>query len=223
MRTIKRLPYLCFVALCFWCCFLALGFPLIMLSGCATGRNPPRSPSSTVTTAGGGSFTQSGDAATPANVSTSTGRSSFTVPANVPVRVEPDGAALFTSPAPLTFSASFEAVHANGPAAFTPPAPPTPTDEAAGRASLWFRLGLAAGIAAGVFGLVKGWDAVAIGGGAVAAACLVALSLAAIPVWVWIALGVGAAAIVGGPALWHLRVKHMTPAPAAPPAPSPSG
>lgn len=170
-------------------------------------------PAATATGPGGASLVQGGDAQTPATAATSAGRSSFTVPASVPVSVSPDGTASFTSPTPLTFTASFEAFRASGPSAFAPPAPPTPTDEAAGRASLWFRLGLAAGIAAAVFGLVKSWDAVAIGGGAVAVACLVALSLAVIPVWVWIVLGTGLAAIVGGPALWHLRVKPLTPRP----------
>jgi hypothetical protein len=189
---------------------------LAIATGCATGRHAAsRSPSATTTTPAGVTFKQTGDAATPATSTTTNGRSSFTIPAGVPVSILPDGTAAFTTPEPVTFSASFDTLRATGPQAFTPPAPPTPTDEAAGRASLWFRLGLAAGAALGIFGLVKGWDAVALGGGAVAAACLVALSLAAIPVWVWIALGVGAAAIVGGPALWHLRIKHLTPPPAA--------
>lgn len=194
--------------------FLCLVLLCCLVTGCATFRPSPRPPSATVETPGGGRFTQTGDAATGGNVTTTAGRSSFTIPAGVPVSILADGSAAFVTPEPLTVSACFDTLRATGPTSFTPPAPPTPTDEAAGRASLWFRLGLVAGIAAGIFGLVKGWDAVAIGGGAIAAACLVALSLAAIPVWVWITLGVGAAAIVGGPALWHLRVKHLeTPAP----------
>jgi hypothetical protein len=195
--------------------FLCLVLFAALCCGCSslTGRARVAAPAATVTGPGGASLVQAGDAQTPATAATSAGRSAFTIPQGQPVSLAPDGTATFTAAAPIVVTASFDTFKASGPSAFTPPAPPTPTDEAAGRASLWFRLGLALGVATGVFGLVKGWDAVAIGGGAVAVACLVALSLAAIPVWVWIVLGVGAAAIVGGPALWHLRVKHLTPPP----------
>ena len=189
--------------------FLCLVLFVTLACGCSSLTGRAKSPAATMTAPNGGTLTQTGDAAKPAAASSSSGRSAFTVPKGVPVTIAPDGAASFTTTEPLTFSASFEAYRATGPQAFTPPAPPTPTDEAAGRASLWFRLGVAAGAALGIFGLIEGWKILALGGAALSGACLVALSLAAVPVWVWITLGIGAAAVIGGPALWHLKLAPL--------------
>jgi MFS family permease len=77
------------------------------------------------------------------------------------------------------------------------------------------RLGLVAGIAAGVFGLVKGWDFVAWGGGAIAAGCVAGMALASVPPWLWAVFGVGAAACVIGPVIWHTKLKpRAVPSPA---------
>jgi hypothetical protein len=179
---------------------------LTAFTGCNTIRPAAKSPETTAT-AGGVSLSQSGDAAQPAHASETTTTTATVIPPGVPVTWHADGSVTFTPAAPLNLTTTRSEASATGPAAFTPP---TPTEEAAGRASLWMRLGLVAGIALGVFGIVRGWDLVGYGGGAIAAGCVAGLALASVPPWLWAVFGVGAAACIIGPALWHTRLKKET-------------
>lgn len=190
--------------------FLALLSP-----GCQSIRAVASRPPQASVQAGGVSVDQEGAAASPATASTATTTTAATIPPGVQVTAHPDGSLTWTTAAPLSVVTTHTAETATGPAAFTPPAPPTPTEEAAGRASLWMRLGLVVGIAAGVFGLVKDWDFVAYGGGAIAAACVAGMALASIPPWLWAVFGIGAASCVVGPVIWHTKLKAR-----APPSPS---
>lgn len=102
----------------------------------------------------------------------------------------------------------------SGPESFPPPSPPSPQEKARGKAVFWMWIGLPAGVVALLFGLVRNWDLVALGGGAVAGACALGLFVAAHPVLFAVA-GVGVALAVVGPWLWHTRIR---PAIAAAPA-----
>lgn len=177
-----------------------------LLTGCAS-RPQPTSPGLSYADGFGGLLDLSGDAESPAQVNTTGAASGFTIPAGTPVTVTPAGEVSFTAAAPIRVYSLSRSAAVTGPSAFAPPAPPTPTDEAAGRASLFMRLGLVAGVAAAAFGLVRGWDWVAYGGGAIAIACVVGLSLAAVPPWLWTLFGIGAAACVIGPTIWHTKIK----------------
>lgn len=187
-------------------CLLAPLFP-----GCNTARKAASRPPSATATAGGTSISQDGAAAAPASANKTTTQTAATIPPGVAVTAHADGSLTWTTAAPLSVVTTRTAESVTGPAAFTPPAPPTPTEEAAGRASLWMRLGLVAGIALGVFGLVRGWDFVAYGGGAIAAGCVAGMALASIPGWLWAFFGVGAAACAIGPLIWHWKLKPRLP------------
>lgn len=195
-----------------------------LLAGCAGWRSGrPDTPPRVAAAVGGLPFEQTGAAAVPATAASTTTTTAATIPPGVAVTAAPDGSLTWTTAAPLAVVTTIRADTATGPAAFTPPAPPTPSDAAAGRASLLMRLGLVVGVALGVFGLVRGWDFVACGGGALAAGCVVGLSLAAIPAWLWVVFGIAAAACVLGPVLWHWKLKPTaTAAPSPSPLPSPS-
>gem|GEM_PF-2670015 len=183
---------------------------LAAFTGCNTLRPAAKSPETTAT-AGGVSLSQSGDAAQPAHASETTTTTATVIPPGVPVTWHADGSVTFTPAAPLNLVTTRTEANATGPAAFTPPAPPTPTEEAAGRASLWMRLGLVGGIALGVFGIVRGWDFVGYGGGAIAAGCVAGLALASVPPWLWLVFGGAAAACVLGPIIWHWKLKPRPP------------
>jgi len=73
---------------------------------------------------------------------------------------------------------------------------------------IWFWIGTLVGLAAGIFGLVRGWDLIMYGGGAIAAACLFAIFVQNYP-WILAIIGIGAALAVAGPYLWHTKVKHL--------------
>ncbi len=178
---------------------------VMLLPGCAIGARAPAARS----TAGSAHIQQTGDAAQPAKASSDATAAKVPLPAGSVVSFAADGSMSAKLSGESLFSAETRRDTVTGPQAFTPAAPPTPAEEAKGKAALWLRLGLVAGLAAGAFGLVKGWDLLGLGGGAVAGACFLGLSIEEMPVWLWIVLGVGGALAVAGPSLWHLRLKKL--------------
>ncbi len=198
---------------------LCAAFVALLCPGCQGIRTQASRPPAATVKAGGSSVAQDGAAASPGSASTTTTTTAATIPPGVTVTAHPDGSLTWTTAAPLSVVTTHTAETATGPAAFPLPAPPTPTEEAAGRASLWMRLGLVAGIAAAAFGLIRGWDLVAYGGGAIAAGCVAGMALASIPPWLWAVFGIGAAACVIGPVIWHTRLKAK---PAPPSSSSPT-
>lgn len=184
-------------------------FFLCLPSGCALVKRTAKSPAAT-TTAGDATVSQTGDAAIPAKAWSVTNAASVPLPSGSEITFnEKLGTLSVKLSGETILTTTHRTDHATGPQAFTPPAPPTPSDEAKGKAVLWLRLGLVAGLALGAFGLVKGWDLLGLGGGCIAAACFLGLSIEAIPVWLWTVFGVGAALAVVGPALWHLKLKKL--------------
>lgn len=171
-----------------------------------------RPPAATITLPSGAAVTQTGDAQKPASVSTDTIKTMVPLPAGtefvfdqklpgvVTLRLSHDSA--------LTTETKTE--KAEAPQAFTPPLPPSPTEQGQARVHMYFWMALVAGVAAAVFGLVRGWDMIMYGGGAVAAACGFAIFAQSHPVLIGI-IGAGAALAVAGPTLWHLKLKALEP------------
>lgn len=200
--------------------FLPLLFAVFFLclpSGCALVTARPKPPAG-ASQAGEVKVEQKGDAAVPAKAWSVTNAATVPLPAGSEVTFnEKLGTLSVKLSGETILTTTMRTDHAEGPQAFTPPAPPTPSDEANGRAVLLMRLGVVAGIAAGLFGLVRGWDFVMYGGGAVAGACLFGLFVERHPV-LFIVAGAGVAAAVVGPWIYHTKLKRVT----GPPSPLPS-
>lgn len=114
--------------------------------------------------------------------------------------------------APTKFRSATHREKISAPVNHTPPAPPSPADLADGRAVWVYRLALLAGLAAAVFGLVRGWDFVMYGGAAVAVAAAVCLFVKSHPV-AFAVIGAGVALAGAGVFVWHFRLKEkQTPA-----------
>lgn len=186
-----------------------VGFTLVT-AGCGLVHRVVTPPAATVTLAGGAGLTQTGDAQTPAKVTSDTTVSTVPVPAGSTVIVDEKKpgviSVLLAGQSEIKTQARKETAEA--PQAFKPAAPPTPSEEADGKATLYYRIGVALGIAVGAFGLVRGWDLMMYGGGIVAAACLAALFFQKHPV-ITALIGAGVAVAVVGPILWHTKLKHL--------------
>lgn len=182
-------------------------FILLWLSMAGCSLIPTRtskSPTATINLPSGGGFTQTGDAQKPASVATTVTTSSLPVPAasSVTLDEKKPGILTFQLAAQSELKTETRTEKAEAPQAFTPPAPPSPKDEAAGKLKLWLGIGSVVGLAAGLFGLVRGWNFVMIGGGAVSAACLFGIFVEAHPA-LFAVIGIGAALAAVGPVIWH--------------------
>lgn len=174
--------------------------------------------------AGLAAVAQRGAAEVPARAEVATSRASLPLPAGTRVEVAPPAPkaapdspfisqnlpVTVTLPAPSVLTVETTAERASAPQAFTPPPPPSPSDLAAGRALWIFRIAIFAGVVAGLFGLIRGWDFVAIGGGCIAAGGLLGLALDAVPAWLWAILGAGAAISATGWAVWHFKMRGLS-------------
>ncbi len=190
----------------------------LLLGGCAT------RPVAAIR-AGQTAISQRWDAKVPAKAETLTQRATLPLPAGSRVEVTPrpdtatsigdaaGGVAAWsvTLPSPSTLSVESVQERATAPQAFEPPAPPSPAETAAGRARLWLILAAAAGVALGAFGLIRGWDFVAVGGGVVAAGAVAGLALNAVPAWIWPTLAAGVAVAGTGWAVWWFKLRHASP------------
>lgn len=194
--------------------FFALAVVLLLLmtcSGCALVHRV-LSPTATVTTPMGTVLTQTGDAQVPASVSTKTATQTMTLPAQSAVWVNAQTGALeyrLSKDTPITTVTKTE--EAKAPQAFTPPAPPTLADESEAKMVLFYRIGLCVGIAGALFGLVRDYTFVMIGGSCVAGACLFGLFVQSHPALLVI-IGCGIALKFVGPYIWHTQLKNL-PAP----------
>lgn len=181
---------------------------ILFVSGCSTLRHIV-TPAASVTTPTGAVLTQTGDAQVPASVSTKTATASIIVPAQSIVwKNEQTGALEYrlAKDAPLTTVTRTE--EAKAPTAFAPPAPPTPAELSDGKMVMFYRIGLVVGIAAALFGLVRDYTLVMIGGGCVAGACLFGLFVQSHPVLL-IIIGLGVALKFVGPYIWHTQLKTL--------------
>lgn len=187
---------------------------VVFLSGCATPLNFFHKVSAVVKTPTT-QMKQVGDAAQPATVTTSTTKNEFPIPWGAKVVVEMPSAPTPAVPPPImTTSTTIE--HVVGPTSFQPPAPPTAGALADANVKIWFWIGLAVGVAAAIFGLVRDWNLVMYGGIAVAGACAFAIFVQAHPL-VFVVIGLGIALKFAGPWFWHTQLKNKQPPTTTPP------
>lgn len=182
----------------------------LLLSGCGS---IPRifNPAAATVTAGASAVTQTGTAEVPASAEVVTDTRSVPLPSGTEIIFdEALGTVTLRLSQATTLATTTRTERATAPRSYAPPAPPTPVDEAQGRAALLYRLGLVLGGAAGVFGLVRGWDFVMWGGGAVAAGCALGIWLDRSPAALAI-VGGGCAFAIAGVIAWHFKVKPALP------------
>jgi len=190
------------------CAWIMVGALLLVacLFGCAT----PRARAGIVN--GVPVVDQSGPIAEPARAAVETASAVVPIPTGSIVILPPDAdpsrpvEIRLSGPTELRTETRREAVE--GAKSFTPPVPPTPADEADGRALWFYRIGLGIGLAAALFGLVRDWDFVMYGGGAVAAACACGIFVQKHPALFGL-IGAGIALAIAGVWVWHSRLKKQ--------------
>lgn len=154
---------------------------------------------------------QAGDVAQPAQVTTQTTKTDVPIPAGSTITIVTPAKTDDKKPDPVLVSTS-TTEHVVGPTSFQPSAPPTPSQLADGQVKIWFWIGLAIGLAAAIFGLVRDWNFVMYGGIAVASACAFAIFVQAHPL-VFVVIGLGIALKFAGPWFWHTQMKNKQPPP----------
>lgn len=152
---------------------------------------------------------QSGDAKEPSSANQTSQSTSVPVPAGSIVEVKPDGTTSIKTSAPTELRQERVETQLS---TSTPNAPPTISEQKDAEADFWTVVGLRAAVAAGVglfiVGLVRDWDLVAIGGGALAVAGLVGLFIQKHPT-LFILVGAAAALCVVGPLIWKFKIKPL--------------
>lgn len=179
----------------------------MLVAGCALPGRPTRPPKPAEGSAQAGrvALTQTGTAETPATARSIATAETIPIPAGSTVSIDTSGTVTITPAAPTTYTAARSDDSATGPQSFTPPAAPTPADEAEGRARLLYRLAIAAGGVAFLFGLIRGWDFVAWGGAALSGGAALGLFMQH-PLALAL-VGGGMAFALAGVLLWHLVLK----------------
>jgi hypothetical protein len=99
-----------------------------------------------------------------------------------------------------------------GPKSFTPDKAPTIQEEKRAESDFWTDIGMKIGMVLGgsiaLFGLVRGWDMVMLGGAAITGATMAGIFLSRNP-WLFLLIGGGLALSVAGPYLWHTKLKTL--------------
>lgn len=187
----------------------------LFLTGCSSIWRPalPKTPTIEVKE---GVVTTSGDAKIPGKVDTKKTGSVLTIPEGSRFEFnEKLGVMSLTMAKAGQIALNRTETAVEGPVAFDPPKQPTVKEIAEAKSDYWtslgLKLGLAAGVAASLFGLVRGWDFVMYGGGCVAAACAFGIFVERHPILLAV-IGLGAAAAIVGPWIYHTKLKHLDPA-----------
>jgi hypothetical protein len=188
----------------------------LFLTGCnmLPMRHIAVSPAVTVSEAG--KVEVSGDAAVPSKVDTKKTDSKLPLPEGSRLEFnEKLGVFSITLSKASEIALNRTETAVQGPVAFTPDKAPTVAEEKSAQADFWTALGLRAGMFLGaalaIFGLVRGWDMVMYGGGAIAGACLFGLFVQKHPTLLLV-IGLGAALVFVGPLIWHTKLKKLAPA-----------
>lgn len=189
---------------------------LVFLSGCSMIPKRHIAVSPTVTVSELGRVEVKGDAQTPPKVDTKKTDGRMVIPEGSKFEFnEKLGVMTLVMAKASEMALNRTETAIQGPVAFKPDAPPTPSQVAEGQMTIWYRLGLTVGIAAALFGLVRGWNYVMYGGAAVSAACLFGLFVQNNPILLLV-IGLGIAAAIFGPIIWHTKLKKLEP-PSPPP------
>jgi hypothetical protein len=104
--------------------------------------------------------------------------------------------------------------HVEGPKSFTPDKAPTIQEEKRAESDFWTDIGMKVGMVLGgaiaLFGLVRGWDLVMLGGAAISGASMAGIFLSRNP-GLFLLIGGGLALAMAGPYLWHTKLKNLNP------------
>ncbi len=186
---------------------------LLLLSGCKSApvRHIAQSPLVGIT--GDGSITMSGDTPAPAKVDTTSTGSVMPIPeGSTFVFNEKLGTMSLTVSKATQIALNRKETVVQGAAAFTPDKAPTVKEEKDAQSDYWVKLGLYACVLVGgcsaIFGLVRGWNLVMIGGIAVLGSGLFGLFIQRHPLLL-LAIGLGVALKFVGPILWHTKLKQL--------------
>lgn len=100
-----------------------------------------------------------------------------------------------------------------GPKSFTPDKAPTIQEEKQAESDFLMDIGLksamALGAAIALFGLVRGWDMVMMGGAAISLGSAAGVFINRNPM-LFMVIGAGVALLVAGPWFWHTKLKKLT-------------
>ncbi len=193
-------------------CLLSLALAMVVF-GCATAPVRKLAVSPTVSVSPVGAIELSGDSPAPAKVDTKNTASRLDIPEGSRIEFnEKLGVLSIALSKATSVAVNRTESTVQGPVAFQPDRGPTVGEEAQAKADFWTMLGLrvgtALGIAVAIFGLVRGWDFVMYGGGAVAGACMFGLFIQKHPLLLML-IGLGVAAAVVGPIIYHTKVKKL--------------
>jgi hypothetical protein len=185
----------------------------LMLGGCKTGPVRHIAVSPTVEVSESGKIDLQGDAQSPAKVDTKKTDSTLKLPEGSKIEFnEKLGVFSITLSKDSQIALNRTETAVQGPVAFVPDKGPTVAEESEAKADFWTTLGLRAGVVTGIalaiFGLVRHWDLVMYGGGAISAGCLFGLFVQKHPILL-IVIGIGAALAGVGPILWHAKIKRL--------------
>lgn len=193
---------------------------LLLTAGCQPidwSKYAPKPESPKVTVSEKGAVTLSGDTSKPADVKTATSTGSMTLPEGSSIVFNEKLGTLsvvMAKASQIALNRTETAV--KGPEAFEPAKPPSAQEiaDAEAEASTKKKLYLAlfAGLALAIFGLVRHWDLVMYGGGAIALAAYIGLvvvkSLKDHP-WIGQVITAGIVLAVAGPLVYHLKIKKL--------------
>lgn len=178
-----------------------------MLGGCFGLKQKPVSRAAS--TSHGIQLEQTGDAKAPSNASQVIVESTLPVPSGSTVRESAAGLVEVVVAGPTEFKQVRTETKLE---TATPNAPPTISEQKDAEADFWTVLGLRAAVTIGsllfLVGLIRGWDLVAIGGGALAIAGLVGIFIQKHPT-IFVLVGIGAALCVAGPLIWKFKLKPL--------------
>lgn len=197
-------------AILLWCA-LACGCRLIPM------RHVAQTPSvSIVENDKGKTVKVDGDAKVPSKVDTKAAESRIPIPEGTKVEFnESLGTLTFVLSKPSVFTSERKETDITGPVSHEPDKAPTIKEEMDAKSDFWISLGLrvgvAVGMAAAIFGLVRDWNMVMYGGASVAGACLFGLFVVKHPILLLI-IGLGIAIAIAGPTIWHTKLKAKQPA-----------
>lgn len=187
----------------------------LILSGCsrlAFWSALPKTPETKVTTPTGANVTMTGDAKTPSKVDTNVTVSSLQLPSGQNIRFNASlGTYDFTLSQPTTIETKATNTKVEGGIAYDPPKAPTLSEVKTETRKTWLYIAGFIGCAAALYGLIKDWHVVMVGGLCVAGAAVVGITISDYP-WILPVICVAAGFAVAGPYIWHvLGHKNLTP------------
>ena len=174
-------------------------------------KSKPAPPALSVTTEGGTRILASGDSPVAPKVGSLASRTAFRLPVGQAfsfdaqtgkvevLKLSKDTDVVTTS----------EKLDIEGQHSFTPPAAPTIAEVKNEQRKSWMYISFFVGICAGIFGLIRDWHLVMLGGVVVAGASVVGLFVVSHPIVTYILIG-GVTLALTGPYLFHI-MKVKTP------------